>query len=255
MSSTTPIYEWKIYCSTENAFISYFGSTAPDKCPNDTSHTVSSSTGSVSQIRLIGPNYVIATDPTPDRAFYQYTTIPLDVPANKEPQILSTTFSYPFDMYIWEMAIAQGSMCIGDKLSVQIGPDTILGLLTSDLNTGTTGMSCTTTVTNKVARGCEIGITNGVTKEYLGRVLSYSDGQVVFSTPSSNYYPVGSYVLWSVYPIKDMIIDSTERLVIGAKGLKTKLVPANTPIKIIYQDNTIYPQSSVAYIHIQYYRL
>lgn len=252
----TPIYEWKIYCNTENAFVTYFGPTAPTNCPNDTSHAVSTATGAVSQLRMIGPNHVIATDPTPDRAFYQYTTITLDIPANTEPQVLTKTICYPFDMYIWEMAIAQNSSCIGDKLSVQIGPDTIIGAVTTPVATGATGLTCTTTVTDRIARGCELDITDGVNKDYLGMVNSYtSTGSVTFTIPTVNSYNPGSYLLWSVYPIKDMIIDSPERLIIGSKGLKTKLVPANTKIKIIYKDNTIYPQSSVAYIHIQYYRL
>lgn len=249
-----PIYEWKIYCETEGAFISYYGPSAPVSCPNNTAHTV----GSTSQTKPVNPinqKEVIVTDPTPNRAFYQATTIEMYIPPSTQHQTLTKSISFPFDMYIWEINLSQQSFCIGDKLSVQIAPDTVLGVLKSDVKVGDNVINCSPTVTDRIARGCEIGLSDGVNKEYLGIVTSFTNSQITTSIAPMNNYAAGSNILWSLYIIKDLVIDSCQRIIIGSKGLKTKLVNAGTPIVFHYYDNTIYPQGSMTYLHIQYYRL
>lgn len=251
------IYEYRIYCTTEQTFVTFYGVDPPTTCPNDTNHTVNPD--SVQKGHLVGPDTVIAKDSSPDAGYFQASTIVIDIPANAGgPQTIITDIKYPFDMYIWEMSIAQNPASVGDSLSVQLSPDTIIGLMTVDAKVGDIVINCSGTIFNYVVRGSEIGISDGKNTEYPGRVTAVDSkaGTITVETPLVNAYSSASptYILFSVYPIRNLICDSAARITLGNKGLKAKVVPAGTTIRVIYVDNTI-GDAVKAYLQIQYYHL
>ena len=164
------------------------------------------------------------------------------------------------------MSISQIPANIGDQLSLAVAPDTIIGYTLSTATAGTNVISVSDTVLNNIARGSEIGFSsidgNGnPIKEYPGRVtlIDKINKTVTMENNLVNTYQgLGAngpqtMVLLTLFPIRKITFDSTERLIIGAKGLKPKLIPANTLLNVIYYDNTPGPEALKLYFLLEYY--
>jgi hypothetical protein len=263
MTSQLPVHKYQIYCNTEDQWVVGYGTSTPTTCYNNTAHSVSGT----QDFGLIGPNVVTAMDSSPDAGTFQLGEIEIDIPANTSPPaIIKVTKSYPFDMYIWQMSVAQVPANIGDQLSLAVAPDTVIGYVTSTASTGGNTISVSSTVINNVTRGMDIGFTytdsNSVTiSEYAGIVASIDtvNSTITMSENLINTYPgpIGNapqtYVLLTLYPIKNITFDTAERLIIGSKGLKPKKIPAGTEIQIIYTDNTANDVTVKLYFQIEYY--
>jgi hypothetical protein len=259
-----PVHKYQIYCTSENNWSVGYGTQEPTTCYNDTAHTINPN--SVQDLGLIGPNAVISSDASPDDAFFQLSTIEIDIPPNPTAsQVIITNVSYPFDMYIWQMSISQIPANIGDQLTLAVSPDTVIGYVTAAATAGTNVINVSETVLANIVRGSDIGFTftdgSGTIKEYPGRVIDIDmiNGTVTMENNLTNSYPgidgmvPQSYVLLTLNVIRNITFDSAERLVIGAKGLKPKLIPRNTPVSLIYTDNTLSNDSLKLYFLLEYY--
>ena len=259
--SNPSVNNYRFLCSTENAYKFTWGTEAPTTCPDNTGHTID--TSSITIMKTLEDKIVTAVDGTPNDAIFQLSAIELAIPANPEAtQTVTTTVSYPFDMYIWQMSVAQIPANIGDKLTVAVAPNTIIGYATAQCTSGTNLLYVSDTVIANITRGSEIGITDGGSNtQYPGRVISIDkvNNIVTMENNLTHTYagPAGytpqSYILLTIYPIKDITFDTAERLVIGNKGLKTRMIPANTPVQVIYHDLTLSNQAVTLYILIEYY--
>jgi hypothetical protein len=254
MAAIPDIYEYKIYCNTENALKTCYSTSAPTTCPVDTSHSVNSS---------VGPGVLITNRPqsvvdgSPDIGFFQASTITITIPPPVSvPAEIVVDTVFPFDMYIWEMSICQDSSNIRDTLSVELGPDTPIGVLLQNASIGDTILYCSSTVAQNISRGCELGVWNGdLIKEYPGRVtaINLGTGAITVETPLVNNYGVGSPILFSCFPVRNLVCDSNQRINIGNKGLKAKVFPAGTVVRLIYTDNTPNENTTYAFFQILYY--
>jgi len=256
MTTETEVFEYKIYCNTEQQLITYYGTTPPTTCPRDSSHVVNPS---VAPGISITNRPITVVDGSPIYGYFQASTITITIPPPMTvPATIITDVTYPFDVYLWEMSICQDRSNIGDSLSVQLGPDTVIGVILQNALAGSTIIHCSPTVFQAVARGCEIGLWDGgVTKEYPGRIIAIDvgAGTITVEKPLVNTYGVGSPILFSVYPVRNLICDSDQRIGIGNKGLKPKLFAAGTLVRLIYIDNTPNMVTTHAYFQIQYYHV
>ncbi|CAH6418936.1 Hypothetical protein POVN_LOCUS660 [uncultured virus] len=252
--SAVPIYKWQIFCNVEQKFVVVYSETAPTTCPNDTAHEVNPE--SIQQNEQINTLALTVKDASPEDAPFQCTTFVIDIPAPAAvPTVITQEITFPHDTYMWEMSLSQSPSNTGDTLSVQIGPDTIIGATTGDVAVGAVVIPITATVLPILFRGSEIGITDGKATEYPGRVISIDAKELTITveTALTNAYTTGAYILWSSYPIRNLYCDYGTRISIGAKGLKSKTIPAGTTIRFIYTDNTPNTEATKAFFQIQYY--
>jgi hypothetical protein len=256
----TTVYNYRLFCNTENSYVFSWGLEPPVACLHNTSHTID--TSSITIINTVSESTVTAVDGTPNDAIFQLSAITVDVPANPtSTQVVTSTVSYPFDMYIWQMSIAQIPANIGDQLTVAVAPDTVIGYVTAECMSGTKLLYVSNTVIENITRGSEIGLTNGVNTEYPGRVITidkvngivHMENDLTHTYAGPSGYIPQTYVLVTIYPIRNITFDTAERLIIGNKGLKTRMIPANTPIRVIYYDNTISTVAVKLYVLIEYY--
>ena len=254
MANLPPIYSWRIYCNTEQAFVTGYSPTALTTCPNDTTHTVNAN--SVQQLALLNSPAIAVTDNAPTTAYFQASSVQLVVPApTSVPVVITTDFSFPFDLYLWEMSYVAPATNIGDTMSIQVGPDTMVGVTTATTAAAATSVSVNSTVLNYVVKGSEIGISDGTNTEYPGLVtaVNATAGTITFQTPLVNSYATGSKILFSIYSLKNVVLDTTERYTIGSKGLNTKIIPAGTTIRVLYTNNTNNASQTTVTLQLQYY--
>lgn len=254
MASPPPIYHYRIYCITESSWVDFYGSTPPTTCPHNTNHTVNPNSAQL--LELVGPTIATVQDASPTNAYYQASSIAISIPViNSAPAEVVVNKSFPFDMYLWGISVAPPSSSIGDLFNVQLAPGTVIGATTAPVNSGTNVISVSPTVFELVVKGSEIGITDGKQTEYPGVVTAYDPnaGTITVQNNLANSYAADAQILYSVYAIRDLILDSTERIALGQKGLKAKLLPANTPIALIYTANSVRNTATNVYFQLEYY--
>lgn len=254
------VYKYQIYCITEGKFVQGYGEQSPTTCYHDTTHTINPN--SVQVLDLIGPNTVISVDASPADGNFQISNIEFEIPPNPtgNTQIIYKTITYPFDLYLWQMSITPPFVCVGDILSLIIGKDTPIGYLTQPALAGQTTLSVSSTVITYVYRGYQLGITldptaQPIVYEDLDMIthIDKTNSTITVQKPLSVSYPAGAVLLLSLYPLKEVVLDTYQRFVLGAKGTKAKLIPANTPITIKYTDNTVNAEPLKLYFLIEYY--
>jgi archaellin len=263
--SQLPVFKYQIYCNTEDLWSIGYGTEPPTQCYYHSTDNVNPD--SVQNLGLIGPNVVTAQDSSPENGIFQFSEIVIDIPPNTSaPNVIKVTKTYPYDMYIWQMSISQVPANLGDQLSLAIAPDTVIGYVTSTASAGTNTINVSDTVIANVVRGMDIGFTytdgNSITtSEYTGIVASIDrvNKTITMTQNLINTYPgpagqvPQAFVLLTLYPVKNITFDSAERLIVGAKGLKPKKIPAGTPVQIIYTDNTINNVNVKLYFQLEYY--
>lgn len=249
-----PIYHWQIYCMSEQGWQSTWGVDPPTFCPNDANHEV---TG-YRQLELINPPVLQVADGAPDYGYFQVSTIRIPIPI---PTIVPSTIyvrtSFPFKMAIWEMSLTQDSSNKGDIISIQLGENTPASYLTQPASIGDTTLNVHEGFLPLVFAGNEIGVVEpgGTYRQYPGLITAVDrvDNTITVQQPLTANYPAGSPILFSTYPVRNMYCDSGQRMDLGNKGLRTRDIPANTPITIIYVDNTMNDRATDVYLQLQYY--
>jgi hypothetical protein len=235
------VNQYSIYCNTESADISGYGIIAPTTCYTDTSHDVVLT--SVKLIKTISPDTVIALDDSPEKGEWQFEMIEFTIPSSSSTGTIINSISFPFDMYVWQMSISNSPFNEGDSTSLAVGPDTVIGYLVSDTNSGTNSMNVSDTVIANIDRGSDIGLLlpDGSVKEYAGRVVSFDSNTntVIMEKNFVNSFPSPSYVIITKYPVRNCIFDKDSRVIVGNKGTRAKVIPANTEISVIYNYNRI----------------
>ena len=174
----------------------------------------------------------IKQETVPTGQHYKYDTQAFDALAG---QVTAHSFSYPISVSAEENT--------GDTWSWVIAPNTVVGALTSDVATTDTVISCSQTVIDNVQVGFFVDLFDGVNTDDLGEVLSKDTGAntLTISTAATQQFLASSptYVRMSIYFLKDSEFGHPWRLVYGEGKIKSSYVPANTVIKVSY--NNIHP--------------
>lgn len=251
----TTVYLYRFYCNVESANVLYWGTSLPTLCPNVHENRDNINTSSITITKTISESAVVASDATPADGYYQITSIVLNIPAGSQGAITENTYSFPFDMYIWLSSLCTSVNAIGDIVNVIIAPDTTIGILTNNHVIGDNTLYVSSTVLTYVVKGSFINITDGVNSNNVNRVLSIdaSNSTITVETPlTNNFTAMSTYVQLNAYAIRNFYIDSADaRITIGEKGLRTILVRANSPIKLIYTNTT--GTAKTLYWKLEYY--
>lgn len=259
-----PVNKYSIYCETEGTQINGYGTSAPNKCYNDTGHTVNLS--SVKLLSLIGPSTVIAIDNSPGDGLFQVESVEILIPANNAIGIITKEFSFPFDMYLWQLSISRSLYNYNDSVSLSLGKDTTIGYLLNTTTIDTNIIHVSDTVFSNIRIGSDIGIStdesgSNVT-EYPGRVINMDINNKTITTEKNlvNIYKgvisdvPQTIITLTLYPVKNITFCKSEgTLIIGSKGLKTKLVPANTVININYNYKSVKTEDVIVSFVLEYY--
>lgn len=252
----TSITQYQLYCFTDGSITGY-GDQPPTTCYIDTSHEINHD--SVIELKTITSQSMITTDSSPPNSQFQLTTIPFTIPAftGPNPNINILTKVFPFDMYLWELNITQHPLSIGDTLDICVGPDTIIGYINQPCLSGTNKIHVSPTVITNVLRGSEISISpQKGSSEYPGLITMVDEKNFTITVENNlnDFYPIGSLIKISTYPVRNFIFDGGDRMVVGRKGLTAKLIPANIPITVTYTDNTNNSNDAIQiYLQLSYY--
>lgn len=234
----TTVYHYRYYCPTEDAYRLEWGTTAPTNCPVD-SAVIDQST--VSVVQTVTTEEVIVTDGAD--GWYQSTAISMDVPGATGTYTEDT--SWPCDIILWTAVIYLDANSTGDSFQIIVAPNTAIGYLTAGCTSSSTTITVSPTVIAFVQRGLELTLNDGVNENQLGRItaIDTNTNTITFETATTNTFSAFTPVYISIYVIRNFItpssmVGATKLISFAGKGLRGKIIPANTLVRYTYTNNS-----------------
>lgn len=235
---STTVSNYKIYCTTENAYIAGWSTTPPTVCFNNNTHTVnvdsvqlietiSDNIFSVKEDKIsIGRNTILEAISVTDVAFGTTKVVDYVVPL-------------PFSLY--SFSITPDSTNKGDTYSIIVNDETTMGLIGENIDIGATSLKVPAAFIAYGSAGFYADITDGTNTDELGMIktLDTQTGIVTFVTPTTHAYSASNTLF-------RMTIKVINNIRIGGPGVYKFFedviggapVPVGTRVKFIYTNNS-----------------
>ena len=233
---TTIIYNYQIYCNTEETFIGGYGTEAPTACYHNDTHEINPN--SIQLLSQFSPQTVIISEEdTPTGGHYgaaafHFTAAPLT----------TTSFDSSFP-YIVSMLAAQlqvSTDMIGDSVDFSFAPNTTIGVLTTNHAVDDTVLHVSPTVIANLHKGFTVTVTNGVQTNICGRVVSIDSTQstITVETPLAYAFTTGSYVQLTRYFLQNYYLSINGIHTMGFCKIGGGATPAGTTGRCTYTNNS-----------------
>lgn len=159
------------------------------------------------------------------------------------PYTQQHNFSFPIDVTVLIAKTITSNEHLGDNVSLMVAPDTTIGTLTSSASTGATGLSVSSTVIANTKKGFYVSLTDGVNSESTKRRVIDIDTNndiIYLNSGIENAYDftTPTYVKQTVYYAKEFEFGVAGRRDIGSAKIGGTYLPANTPIRAEYTNNS-----------------
>ena len=246
------VYHYRVYCNTDSKNEYVWNTSIPTTCPINSEHDIN--TESISIINEINPNLLkIQEERIPTGENFRSECYPLFGATG--PDVITTRdFTWPYPVTVLEIKLYVEDQNKGDKIGLQVGPDTIIGVITSPVSIGATSITVSSTVLDYLMNGYNLSLTDGVNTDDCGRVnnINTSTSTVTFSTPTTHSFSHTSptYVRQTVRVIDDFTLGPKWLISVGDSKIGGAYVPSNTIVRTIYTNNENY--SKTLYAQIEY---
>lgn len=148
-------------------------------------------------------------------------------------------------------------MHIGDKVSAQIYPETIIGAITADVAINQTVVNVSSTVLDNIEVGFRCYLFDGVNQDNCGKVIDVdkTNSQITLS-PGAVYFNYSAasptYVQMSIEMFSEMEIPREGIYNFGDSTIGGSYLPAGTPGRIIYENISGGVKRFVMYVEYLY---
>lgn len=255
-----PIYEYNVWCNEEAKYTSQWNTVAPTICTSTVSHTGARDIDATRSIiaRKVSEDLIAIKDQY--GGYFQSVSLEISVTGATGCHTIDV-FSdgkpiiWPMDIIVWQTTVIPTSNMIGDCMSIVAAPNTTIGYILPGAATGATVVYTQQTATNNpnIIRGVDVAITDGVNYQDLGRItgLNSITGTVQFETPLLRSYPAFSLIKANIRTVRRVKFYSMEPKEFARKGSSGKRVPANTPVRLEYYNNS--GEAKTVSIDLEYY--
>jgi hypothetical protein len=230
----TVVNKYRVYCNTEAAYVYVWAETEPTVCPNNNGHSID--TGKTTIDATIEENTVeVKEENTPTGGHYRSCcqAFTANVGSNTHD------FSYPYPISLLSATFNSGPVTEGDTLSMDVGPGTTIGVITSNVAAEATIISVSSTVIDNIAIGRCAHLDDGTNSErHAVTAINTASSQITIDTGATYAYNVATptYVKMSVCMANSLEIIPNCRYVLGDSKIGGSYIPANTTIRIIYNN-------------------
>ena len=233
----TSVNKYRMYCQTEDKNVYKWDEYSSTICPNNGAHTIDSS--SITIVDSVSKNLVrILEEHVATGGNYFLDMLKMVCPANTTTEKIFT-WSYPITVlagFTWT-----SSNYINDLISVEVGSNTVVGVITSNVVETDTVINVSSTVIQNVKRGHYIRLTDGVNASVRILVKSVDNSlntltlkdQIGFSFSSAS----PTYVQLTVFVCKDHEFGEPGKYTIGEKTINGSYIPDGVSLKVIYVNN------------------
>lgn len=236
---STTVSNYKIYCETEAKYVSGWGTTAPTTCYNNNAHSVN--LNSVQIISSVASNEVIINqrDSSVNGGRFHIESIFMDQCLANDTTIITHTFDIPMGLFTFNFAINAPST--GDLFSIQVNPDTPLGLIASNASISDTKINISAGILPYMFTGFYLTLTDGTNTDGPYKILSKDSNTNTVTLKTAlthNYLAINTQMLLNYYVIKDMPVLLEYTYSFGSELINGSTIPAGTVAKFTYVNNT-----------------
>jgi hypothetical protein len=165
--------------------------------------------------------------------------------------------SFPNHIQIWNTVIMALPSNVNDRVSISVAPNTTIGYLTAPVSSGTVLSVPPATVQSPyVLAGAVLTLIDTVNavQQEVGYLLAIDKNayQLTVQTAVNQSFPAGTLVQMTIYMMRDYRFVLDGQIQFGGKGLKAKQVPANTPVRVEYTNNST--AGKTFNVHVEHYK-
>jgi len=230
------IFYYRLYCSTEDKLVYYWGESPPLHCPNNSQHNIDNSSITILDSRsqqniniiqipagLTNENY---------RAEGQSITI---LPQS----IFTKDYSWPYNIGIMNINLLSEIQNEGDIINGYVAPNTIIGYIINNINQGDTTFNVNSSVVQYLKIGHLITISDGVQVINIGECIAIDNVNNTFSTliPSPISLSLGSYVQMTIHNLINLYLGK-DSIMLANKNLGASVIPKGIVARISYTNNS-----------------
>jgi hypothetical protein len=241
------VNKWNVYCETESAWVSGYldENITPSTCFNNNEHTINTDLSNIILNISTQQVNIVQTEGTPGM-HYRAESKKLVASPNTTT---TDTHTYPYDISPMTIYLPTSAQNEGDYINSLVGENTVVGVLTSSTSTGNTVLNVNSTVIQNMQVGYIVSLGNSNT--VVGECTVIGNNQITISDPLDASYSAGTLVKISVNNIKNFYLQGSTSYHLGTKNLLCSFIPANTPIKMAYTNNS--NETKDFYYMMEYY--
>ena len=246
---STVIYKYRVYCQTENAFVTIWNTTPPTVCPNNIAHTIDNN--SVTIIEKISSTSVkiIQSEPGFTNGFYKVEGFSLTIPANSSA---IKDISWPYNIAVMTINLQPSTENTGDYINAYAGPDTTIGVNTETIGQNVSVINVNSTVLQNIKLGYTVSVVNNTQNINMGECIAIdtNNSRITCNIVASEGIGPGSYIKVSRQIMKNITFTSNNIINLANKNVSSTSFPANTIARLIYTNNSIIKKTF--YYNIEY---
>ena len=247
---STSVNNYKIYCNDENSYITCWDTIPPTQCPNNNTHSVN--VDSVQLISTVDSHEVTVKE---DKITISRNTRIIQIPlVNAAPgETVTVDFTFPINMSLYLFDYITSSDNILDEISILANPDTVLGLIVSDIEIGDTTFVAPPALIAYAALGFYLTIFDGTNSNDIGIITNIDPltSIVTVDVPTT-------YAFSASNTLVSMTLKVMDKLVIGQQGIHTygekiiggAAIPKGTLTRYLYKNNAVSGPSKSLYLHL-----
>jgi len=249
----TDVFKYRIYCDTEQTNVYQWATTEPTKCPNDTSHSIN--TSSITIIEEIKQSVVKIKEETIETGgHFRSESVVIHPIQGNSIAYVDRVWKYPVSVY--SISFITDDSNLGDNISICAGPNTQVGIITEDVTTAMTTFKVNSTVLQYIKKGFSVKLDDSVNTDELGEVYSIdtvNETITVDNAPTHNYLNITpTKVIMESYFMKNFEIGPACKYDIGVSKIGAAYIPTGTTIRCIYQNNSSATKKFAGYIEYTY---
>jgi hypothetical protein len=237
------LFQYQLFCNTENANVTTWRYTEPEFCPNSHEHTFDKSTlrilSSTSETGRI-PYVRIFEEDTVTGGHFRSQSFKL---SNIQPHSTQTFVkSFPYNITVYQVKFFAENAHKGDVINSFVFPDTIFGAINRSVNIGDNTFRVPLSQLANLQVGWVIKITDGANTDLLGDIVSIDTTTGIVTTTgvaTHNYSPLSpTYVKLSIQNVKDYEIRTEGDSQIGRSKLGGSTLPKGVAFRVDYTNNS-----------------
>lgn len=244
------IYKWSLWCIAEQAVKYVWSDTKPQVCPTDHAHEIDPETPSI--MDQMSQNIVkIKEESIVTGGNFKCETRKINVPANTS-NFMDISFKYPISVYNFGFNIKDINE--GDMIEVHIAPNTLIGIFITDSLVGSDKVNVSSTVMAHIMLGYHINTMMDDKIIDLGFVIAIDKDKselTLSQTLSENIF-TKMPVFMTIKVIENYEIGPAGSYIIGEGKIGGFSIPANTVIRVIYNNLSDVDKKAVAKFEYSY---
>jgi hypothetical protein len=241
------IIKWKVFCSTENAYVTALTESIiykPLRCPNNSNHIIIDNL--TSMIEVIGNNQVIIKEENiPTQGFFRVEGKKIDCPMNStSSQIVD--LEYPVSILAFYISPESSNFNDNIDIYIEIGD---IGVLTSEVNSGSSIIPLNTPNIDNLPIGFEILIDNIVIGEIIGK--NSVNSALTLNKNTMQVFPVNSTVSLRNRMVKNFTIGKHTMYPLGLSKIGSSYISPSYFIMVEYTNKSLTENRQLIY-HVEY---